>query len=158
MTVFNSRFYQFGLNHLDVEGYKTALANALALCVSDSERDLLLRQEVIEITRHITDGIRDLIKHDRRIRDLVLNQGAVPLATWAKSLDTLAQHSMPVLRQKIQEMERDLEHGRVEGFPGTMALHQKPTFTAFNWTSGHCQNYMHSTTWISIRLSNSVMI
>lgn len=90
-----------------------------------------MRQEAVEITRHVTDGIRDLVKHDKRIRHLVLDLGAVPLATWAEALDTLAEHSMPILKQKITEMRRDIEQGRIEGFPGTMVLYGKPTFATF---------------------------
>ncbi len=132
MPVFNHSFYRLGKEHfLDVEGYRSALTEALSQCSTASERDLILRQEVIELTRHITEGIRDLIKNDRHIRQLVLNQGMVPLATWAESLDSMAQHSMPVLKQKVLEMKRELEQGRIEGFPGTMALYQKPTFATF---------------------------
>ena len=98
---------------------------------SSANRDRLPRQESVENTRHVTDGIRDLIKHDRRIRHLVLDLGAIPLATWAEALDTLAEHSMPALKRKIVEMQRDLEHGRIEGFPGTMVLYGKPTFATF---------------------------
>lgn len=131
MAVFNKRFYELGDKKivLDTEGYRQALQQSLNQTHSTDEQIRLLRQEVVEITRHITDGIRDLVEHDKHIRNLVLNQGAVPLATWAEALDTLAEHSMPALKQKIAEMQRDLEHGKVEGFPGTMFLHRKPTFT-----------------------------
>jgi hypothetical protein len=27
-----------------------------------------------------------------------------------------------------KQLRRDLEHGKIEGFPGTMLLHGKPTF------------------------------
>jgi hypothetical protein len=132
MPVFEKRFYSLGdKSNLDIDGYRAALLSALSQCISFADRDKLLRQEAVEITRHVTDGIRDLIKHDRRIRRLVLDQGAVPLATWAEALDTLAEHSMPALKRKIVEMQRDLEHGRIEGFPGTMILYGKPTFATF---------------------------
>jgi hypothetical protein len=35
---------------------------------------------------------------------------------------------MPELKDKIGEMTRDLAHGRIQGFPGTMFLSGKPTF------------------------------
>jgi hypothetical protein len=59
---------------------------------------------------------------------LVLDLGAIPLATWVEALGTLAEHLVPALKQKLVEMQRDLEHGKIEGFPGTMVLHGKPTF------------------------------
>lgn len=131
MAIFDKRFYELEDKKtvLDTEGYQQALQQSLNQTHSIDEQIRLLRQEVVEITHHITDGIRDLVEHDKHIRNLVLNQGAVPLATWAESLDTLAEYSMPALKQKIAEMQRDLEHGKVEGFPGTMFLHRKPTFT-----------------------------
>lgn len=130
MPVFDKCFYKLGQkNVLDVEGYKQALRQTLSDCGSPTERDQLLRQEAVQITHHITDGIHDLVEHNRHVRHLVLNLGAVPLATWAEALDTLAQYSIPALKQKIAEMQRDLEHGKVEGFPGTMFLYRKPTFT-----------------------------
>jgi len=33
------------------------------------------------------------------------------------------------LKQKVDEMRRDLEQGKVEGFIGTMFLYGKPTFS-----------------------------
>lgn len=132
MPVFDKRFYSLGdKNNLDIDSYRAALLSALGQYASPADRDKLLRQEAVEITRHVTDGIRDLIKHDRRIRHLVLDLGAIPLATWAEALDTLAEYSMPALRGKIAEMRYDLEHGRIEGFPGTMVLYGKPTFATF---------------------------
>ena len=103
----------------------------LIRCRQQPNAYILLRQEVVAITRHITDGVRDLITRDKRIHNLVLNQGAVPLGTWSVALDTLAEHSISSIKQKIAEMQRDLEHGRVEGFPATMFLFGKPTFTTF---------------------------
>ena len=90
MPVFDKRFYQLdNKGYLDVDGYEAAILTALSQCASPADCDRLLRQEILEITRHITDGIRNLIEHDRRIRHLVLDLGAVPLATWAEALDTL---------------------------------------------------------------------
>lgn len=130
MPIFDKHFYQLGdKNYLDIDGYRTTFQSAFYQYGSSFERDRLLRQEAVEITHHITDGIRDLVEHNRHVRHLVLNLGAVPLATWAEALDTLAQYSIPALQQKIAEMQRDLEHGKVEGFPGTMFLYHKPTFT-----------------------------
>ena len=130
--IFDTRFYSLGKqNNLDVDGYRAVLQVALDQCASDVERDRLLRQEAVEITRHITDGIRDLVEHDRKIRNLVLNLGAVPLATWAESLDTLAEQSMPALKNKISDMQRELEQGKIQGFPATMFLYGKPSFVTF---------------------------
>ncbi len=132
MPVFDKCFYQLSAqSQLDIDGYRAALLSALSQCASPADHDSLLRQEAVEITRHVTDGIRDLITHDRRIRHLVLDLGAVPLATWTEALGTLAEHSLPALKQKIAEMQRDLEHGRIQGFPGTMVLYGKPTFATF---------------------------
>lgn len=132
MAVFDTRFYTLGKQgELDVDGYRAALQVALDQCASDAERNRLLREEAVDITRHITDGIRDLVEHDPKIRHLVLNLGAVPLATWAESLDTLAEHSMPALKKKIAQMRRELEEGGIQGFPGTMFLYGKPSFVTF---------------------------
>ena len=38
---------------------------------------------------------------------------------------------MPELESKVSEMKYELEHGKVEGFPGTMFLFGKPTFNDF---------------------------
>ena len=130
MNIFDMRFCSdSAFNTPDVPGYRTALLRALNQTTSLTERDILLRQEAVAITRQITDGIRDLIDHNKKIRNLVYNEGAVPLGTWTQALDTLADKSMPQLKRKIEEMKRDLEHGRVGGFPGTMILYGKPTFT-----------------------------
>src|SRR5574340_1845615 len=132
MPIFNQLFYELkDKTCLDIASYRAALLDALSKCASSTDRDRLLRQEVVEITRHITEGIRDLVKHEKRIRHIVLDLGAVPLATWAEALDSLAEHSMPALKFKIAEMQQELEHGRIEGFPGTMALYGKPTFATF---------------------------
>ncbi len=128
--VFHEKFYKARqTTDVAVAAYREALMDALTDCKSDTERDHLLRLEAIEITRQITDGIRDLIKGNRNVRDLVLNQGAVPLATWAESLDKMAELSIPMLKQRIAQMQRELEHGRVSGFPGTLLLYDKPSFT-----------------------------
>jgi len=125
MAIFRTEFYKPEQN---VTGYRAALRQTLAQCQSPDERDVILRQEAIEITRHVTDGIRDLVKHDKHIRYLVLELGAVPLATWSDALDALAGGSLLALKQKVDEMRRDLEQGKVEGFIGTMFLYGKPTF------------------------------
>jgi hypothetical protein len=105
MLIFTKRFYQLrDKDYLDVDSYRAALLTALSQYASPADCDRLLRQEVVEITRHITDGIRDWIGSDRRVRHLALDLGAVPLATWAEALDTLAERSIPALKWKIAEM------------------------------------------------------
>ena len=128
MPIFNERHYQTASHKPDIAGYQTDLRLALSQCATTEAREGLLRGEVIEMTRHVTDGIRDLIKNDRRIRNLVLNQGAVPLASWTNALDGMAQRPLPVLKTQIATMHRDLEQGKIQGFPGTMVLYGKPTF------------------------------
>lgn len=127
MPIFRSDFYKPVPN---VDGYRTALHQALTQCQSSFERDAILRQETIAITHEVTNGIRDLVKHDKHIHHLVLNLGVIPLATWSDALDALAGGSLLALKQKIDEMSRDLEQGKVEGFLGTMFLYDKPTFTS----------------------------
>jgi hypothetical protein len=125
MPIFRTEYYKPEQN---LTGYRTALHLALADCKSPDERETILRQEAIEMTRHVTDGIRDLIKHEKRIRHLVLDLGAIPLATWSEAMDSLANGSLLALKHKVDEMRRDLEQGRVEGFTGTMFMYGKPTF------------------------------
>ena len=130
MIVFNESLYRIGESQkYDSDKYKMDLIVELDKCVSNDEKAAQLRNELIYITRHITDGVRDLIKQDKRIRDLVLNQGAIPLASWAEQLDIMANFSIRKLKYKINDMKKELEHGRVQGFPGTMFLFNKPTFT-----------------------------
>jgi hypothetical protein len=57
-----------------------------------------------------------------------LDLGAIPLATWSEAMDSLANGSLLALRQKIAEMRRDLEQGKVEGFTGTLFMYKKPSF------------------------------
>lgn len=66
------------------------------------------------------------------MRDLVLNKGVIPLATWTDYLKELAHQSLTRLRDKIEEMQRELEQGQIGGFPGTMFLYNKPTFVTFD--------------------------
>ena len=126
MPIFSTKYYH---SRKDVSGYRDAVHQALAQCGSLEEKEALLRDEAIEITSHVTDGIRDLIKHNKRIRHLVLNEGLIPLATWSEALDSRANRSLGAMKYKIEEMKRDLEQGRVESFPGTMIMHGKQTFT-----------------------------
>lgn len=126
MAIFSNQYYQPRKN---VSGYREAVHQALAQCHSPEEKEALLRDEAIAMTRHVTEGIRDLIKHNPKIRDLVLNQGAIPLATWAEALDSRANRSLAAMRFKVDEMKRELEQGKVESFPGTMILYGKQTFT-----------------------------
>jgi hypothetical protein len=126
MPIFSTKYYQPSKN---VTGYREAVHKALAQCASQEEKETILREEAIEITSHVTEGIRDLIKHNKKIHDLVLNQGAIPLATWAEALDSRANRSLAAMKKKVDEMKRDLEQGKVESFPGTMILYGKQTFT-----------------------------
>jgi len=134
MPVFDESFYREG-NKLkqqsacDYDGYKQELANALDRCVTLNLQASLLKAEAVEITRHVTDAIRDLVLTDKRIRRLVLDEGAIPLTTWSEALDSLAERSLPELKGRIAEMANDLEHGHIQGFPATMFLYGKPTFT-----------------------------
>jgi hypothetical protein len=132
MAIFGDRFYN-GRDDTacDIDGYRQALEDALKSCLSESDREQTLRDEAIEITRHIISGIRDIIKKDRNVRDLVLNKGAIPLATWTDYLDQLSHQSLYRLRDKINEMQHELEQGKIGGFPGTMFLYNKPTFVTF---------------------------
>jgi hypothetical protein len=125
MPIFCTEFYKPVQN---VTGYRSALHQVLIHCQSSEERDAILSKEAIEMTHHVTEGIRDLVKHDKHIRHLVLDLGLIPLATWSDALDSLAGGSLLVLKQKINEMKHDLEQGKVEGFIGTMFLYGKPTF------------------------------
>lgn len=131
MPIFTKTFYYAG-GHLlpepDHLSYRAKLEQAMAACVDDAERERLLKVEAVEVTRHVTEGIREVIESDRRIRHLVLDLGVIPLATWAESLDTLADRSLPALRNEIESMARELEQGKIQGFPATMFLKQKPTF------------------------------
>src|SRR5712692_3639112 len=132
MVTFSSQFYQRGDRIIpNVNAYKTALEAALSQGASSELRCDMLRQEVIEITRHITEGIRDLIKRDRSIKRLVLDEGEVPLATWTEMLNTMAEQSMSAIERKIIEMRRELAQGRHEGFAGTLFILGKPDFTTF---------------------------
>jgi hypothetical protein len=130
MPIFDTSYYSLeNEQHFDTDRYRTALDDELGKPITKDEKASILQSEAIEITRHITDGIRDLIKQDKRIRNLVLNQGAVPLATWTESLDKMATFSLSHLRNKILEMKQDLENGKVEGFPATLFFFKKPSFT-----------------------------
>jgi len=80
MPIFCTEFYKPQEN---VTGYRAALQQALAQCQSPYGRNAILRQEAIEMTRHVTEGIRDLVKNEKHIRHLVLDLGAIPLATWS---------------------------------------------------------------------------
>lgn len=132
MPIFENSYYGLGKNQFcDTERYKKSVENELDKMSSKDEKTKVLHDELIELTRHITEGIRDLIKYDRRVRDLVLNQGVIPLATWADSLDNKAFTSLLILKNKVNDMKQELEDGKVEGLLGTMFLHNKPTFETF---------------------------
>lgn len=126
MAIFSIQYYQPRKN---VAGYRDAVHQALARCNSPEEKEAFLRDEAVEMTRHVTEGIRDLIKNNKKMHDLVLNQGAIPLATWAEALDSRANRSLAAMKLKVEEMKRELEQGKVESFPGTMILYGKQTFT-----------------------------
>lgn len=126
MPIFSTKYYQPNKN---ITAYRDAVHQALTQCASQEEKETILREEAIEITSHVTEGIRDLVKHNKHIHRLVLDQGAIPLATWAEALDSRANRSLTAMKLKVEEMKRDLEQGKVESFPGTMIMHGKPTFT-----------------------------
>lgn len=133
MPIFQKSFYSLGENQFsDIERYRIALIEELDGHNTNEEKASILRIEAIELTKHITDGVRDLIIHDRRIHNLVLNQGAIPLASWAESLDIMATFSIKELKYKILEMKQELENGKVEGFPATLYILGKPSFTTFD--------------------------
>jgi hypothetical protein len=82
MPSFSRRFYSINEQHLvDVDSFQSALLKGLDTCPNLAERPRLLHEELIEITRHITEGVRASIKQDKRIRRLVRDLGVVPLAT-----------------------------------------------------------------------------
>lgn len=128
MPVFDSRFYD-GPNPRKggVEAYRHALLEAAK---AEQDTEALVRQEVTAITKAITDGIRALIEEDRRVGDLV-RSGVVPLATWTDALLKIASMSREAMQRKIAEMERELQHGKVQGFPATLFMAGKPSFTTF---------------------------
>jgi hypothetical protein len=129
MAVFSDRFYEGPRPSAGgVVAYRAALMDALS---ATADREHSLKLEAVAITRTITDGIRDVIRQDKHVRRQVLEYGTPPLATWSASLDKLSEHSLGSLERRIGEMERELEHGRIGGFPGTMLLYGKPTFTTF---------------------------
>jgi len=129
VPVFARQFYS-GSNPTEngSQDYRNALRAELAR--SDNP-EAVLRLELIAITKTITDGIRDLITKEKHVRHIVLNLGALPLATWAASLDKMSHESLPALKRRIADMELDLERGKIGGFPATMLLHGKPIFTTF---------------------------
>jgi hypothetical protein len=129
VAIFCDRYYEGPRPTSDgAHEYRGALTNALSTA---SDRELALKLEAVAITLTITNGIRDVIRHDRHVRHQVLELGTPPLATWSASLDKISKHSLGSLKRRIAEMERELEHGRIGGFPGTMLLYGKPTFTTF---------------------------
>jgi len=133
MSIFNTTYYSEGVTQiLKDREYEKALQDDLKLRNTSAEKVIILRDEVKEITKHITNGIRDIIRQDRKIRDLVLNKGALPLATWADKLDSVSETSVLAFRNIINDMQYQLEHGKIQGFPGTMILYQKPTFITFD--------------------------
>jgi hypothetical protein len=132
MTIFNDSYYQGReVSTAQVAAYAQALDTAIRGCADSTSRETLLRGEIAAVTRSIIDGIQDVIKHNRTIRNLVLNQGAIPLGTWTCYLDELTKRSLPEVRAKLDEMRRELEEGKISGFPGTMFLFNKPTFVTF---------------------------
>ncbi len=132
MPIFNAQYYNGrDSDACDIEGYRKALEAALRRHPSPADKEAFLRDEAAEVTRHIIEGIRDIIQKDRKVRDLVLNKGAIPLATWTDYLNLLSHESLAKLKFKIDDMQRELEHGRIGGFPGTMFLYNKPTFITF---------------------------
>lgn len=132
MPIFGTSFYHGRqVTDDDVARYKHVLTSVLTSCPSPSECEQLLKDEAVEVTRHIIEAVRVIIKKDRHVRDLVLNQGAIPLATWTDHLRALSHRSLPYLQAAIGEMRRGMEQGQVGGFAGTMILYDQPTFATF---------------------------
>ncbi|MFZ2949153.1 MAG: hypothetical protein WA003_06680 [Desulfuromonadaceae bacterium] len=128
MTVFNSRYYSLAAGQpTDTAAYSDDLRSALDAITPNLRRTFLVG-EVSAITSHVTDGIRDIVRKDKRVRDLVLNKGALPLATWAEMLDFVSENSVEQLKAILSDMQYQLEHGKIQGFPGTMFIYHKPTF------------------------------
>ena len=55
----------------------------------------------------------------------------VPLGTWKDALLHIASLPREAMHKKVEQMERELEHGKVQGFPGTLFMSGRPTFTTF---------------------------
>lgn len=128
MAIFSEDYYSMTIGQpVDVERYAQDL-EATLLGVDASTRRELLLVEIVAITRHVTDGIRDIVRQDRKIKDLVINKGALPLGTWAAMLDSLSEYSVERLKSVLSEMQSQLEHGKIQGFPATMLLYHKPNF------------------------------
>jgi hypothetical protein len=132
MTIFSNSYYQGReVSATQVATYAQALNTAIGGCPDPAARGALLRGEIAAVTRPIINGIQDVIKENRAIRNLVLNQGAIPLGTWTCYLGELTKRPLPEIRAKLDEMRRELEEGKISGFPGTMFLFNKPTFVTF---------------------------
>ncbi len=129
MPVFSTDYYV--LEHppkLDVERYRSDLMRRLSGLTSAGEREEALRQELAEMTRHVTEAVRDVIKHNKHVHDLVLDRGVVPLATWAEALDARAGSSIQSIWYKYREMEIGMQRGKYQGFAASMFLMKKPSF------------------------------
>src|SRR4051794_3952747 len=129
MSVFGPKFYS-GSNPTanGVAEYRAALQSAIA---TSDDPEAMLKEEAIAITTTITEGVRYVIRKDRHVRKFVLGTGDLPLASWAAAVDHTSKMSLTGLKKKIQEMERELERGKIGGFPATMLLYGQPTFTTF---------------------------
>jgi hypothetical protein len=71
MPVFGESYYRDGIRlspqgQQDCDAYRRDLASALEQCATHSDQQRLLRTEAIEITRHVTDGIRDMVLTNKR--------------------------------------------------------------------------------------------
>lgn len=127
-TVFSAGFYGPGEIATDsARRYRELLEHSFASSPHD-ERLRLLSNEAIEIIRHVTNSIREFVKTNRNVKHLVLDEGAIPLATWTRELDALADSSTAGIKRKLREMEMALQDGRVQGFTASMFIQGKPTF------------------------------
>ena len=142
MTVFCSKYYSMAAGQpVDIAGYSEDLVAALVK-IDPVSRQKLIVGEIIAITSHITDGIRDIVLKDKRIRDLVMNKGALPLGTWAKMLDEVSETSAERFKLILADMQYQLEHGKIQGFPATMFLYHKPSFVTFEPFYSHLFNLL----------------
>ena len=128
MPVFDRRYYAGPRPTPD--GVERYARDAAAAANVAPDREAFVSGEVVAITKAVTDGIVDLIKTDRRVGRLVLS-GDVPLGTWKDALLHIASLPREAMHKKVEQMERELEHGKVQGFPGTLFMSGRPTFTTF---------------------------
>lgn len=131
--IFSSAYYHICApdSVYEVERYGTDLNRAVSrYCSMQAKRKFLLDEQT-EVMRHITDPIRDLIRTNRNVRQIVLFDGEVPLARWLEELDGVAKRSFTECSQRVVRMNRELAAGRHEGLTGTLFMQNRPTFVSF---------------------------